>query len=499
MKSSIIWEKIPMKKIISILIVFLLVVTIFPLGVFATESNTYSDSYNKHGIGLNSVPNARELGGYVTKDGRKIKCGKLLRTGDYSEVTGQDLEKLVTTYHPVKDIDFRSNRQIITDGLDPQIGEAEYCRYPYSSLANFLMTPDITDHVQDYIQTIAKLDHTGNLIHDVYRDNYGNVFITDDGIKMIRGFFDEVLDANGKTVLWHCKHGKDRTGNAAMLLMTVLGVDKKTIIDDYMLTNVFLEESRQDLYNKALKITGDEATSKDIALLRGVSRDWIDQSYKTIENYYGSVDNFLHSKIGLTDEDYRKIQNAYLENTSDSSLTGLPFLDVAKSSWYYEAVSAAFQSGRMVGMTRTQFAPEAYVTRAQFAVVLHAMAGSPDTSGMECPFVDVPKESWAYKYVAWAYTNGLTAGISKTKYSPNARITRQQMALMLYRNAGSPPVFGTWICFDDAGEIGQAYRSAVKWASDNGIMTGYEDNTFRPSAFVNRAQLAVISSSNSSK
>ena len=81
-----------MKKIISVLIVCLLIVTIFPLGVLASEADTYLDSYDNHGIGLNSVPNARELGGYVTKDGRKIKSGKLLRTGDFSEVTKQDLE-----------------------------------------------------------------------------------------------------------------------------------------------------------------------------------------------------------------------------------------------------------------------------------------------------------------------------------------------------------------------------------------------------------------------
>ena len=483
-----------MKKILSFLLVFLMVSVQFPFGVTAVGSCASTGFHNNHSIGISSVPNARELGGYVTSDGRKIRYGKLLRTGDYSEITDQDLEKLVKTYHPVKDIDFRSNRQIITDGLDPTIGEAEYCRYPYSSLRNFLLTPDIADNAQDYIQTIAKLDSTGTLIHDVYRDNYGNVFITDDGIQMIRGFFNEILDANGKTVLWHCKHGKDRTGNATMLLMTVLGVDKETIIADYMLTNSFLEKSRDDLYNKALKITGNEATAKDIALLRGVSRDWIDKSYETIEKYYGTVDVFLHDKIGLTDEDYRKIQDAYLEKSDSPMVNDFPFADVAYSAWYYEAVRTAYKNGRMAGMTRTKFAPEELVTRAQFAAVLYAMAGAPNTSGIDCPFHDVQKESWEYQYIAWAYKKGLTAGTSATNYSPNTHITRQQMALMLYRNAGSPYCIGTWFRFDDASEIGQSYRSAVSWAVYNGIMNGYENNTFRPNAFVTRAQLAVISS-----
>lgn len=473
-----------------------MVVTLLPFGGSVARADNNTDHHNNHSIGLNSVPNARELGGYVTRDGRTIKSGKLLRTGDYSEITDQDLNKLINTYHPVKDIDFRSNRQIISDGLDPKIGEAEYCRYPYSSLKNFLMTPDITDHIQDYIQTIVKLDRTGTLIHDVYRDNYGNVFITDDGIEMIRGFFNDVMEANGKTVLWHCKNGKDRTGNATMLLLTVLGVDKETIIKDYMLSNTFLEASRKDLYEKVFEITGDEAISEDIALLKGVSRDWIDQSYKTIEDRFGSVDNFLHEKIGLTDEDYRMIQDAYLEKTGGFKRSDLPFKDVARSAWYYEAVRTAYKNERMAGITKVKFAPESFVTRAQFAAVLHAMAGAPDTSGIECPFKDVTKDSWEYEYVAWAYKNGLTVGTSATRYSPNARITRQQMALMLYRMAGAPHRIGVNLCFDDASEIGQVYRPAVKWALDNGIMTGYEDNTFRPYAFVTRAQLAVISSKN---
>ena len=73
-------------------------------------------------------------------------------------------------------------------------------------------------------------------------EGYQQMYLPEDGIAMFRGFFKELLDADGGAVLWHCVSGKDRTGNATMLLLTVLGVDKETIIEDFLLTNLRLSE-----------------------------------------------------------------------------------------------------------------------------------------------------------------------------------------------------------------------------------------------------------------
>ena len=114
---------------------------------------------------------------------------------------------------------------------------------------------------------------------------------------------------DGRTI----KFGKlFRTGNATMLLLTVLGVDKETIIEDFLLTNDYLAADRKATYKRVLDLTGSKRIAKDIASKDGVERRWIEESYKTIETYYGSIDNFLKKVIGLTAKDIKKLQKAYL-------------------------------------------------------------------------------------------------------------------------------------------------------------------------------------------
>ena len=304
------------KRVTTLVVAFLMVwaMTVGMTPAFAASSaKAQAKAYNKHSLGLTSVSNARELGGYKTKDGRTVKFGKLLRTGDISEISAKDKKKLIDQYHPVKDVDFRSNRDLLTSSLDPELKGAEYVRYPYSSFLNYLFTPAVVENSVDYVLAVLKQEQKGLLVYQEQRDSYGPMFTSEDGINMFRGFFDELLDANGGTVLLHCAGGKDRTGNATMLLLTALGVDKETIIEDYLLTNDYLKEDREEYYDLAMKLTGSKAIANDIALLKGVHRGWIEYSYETIESRYGSVDNYLHKVIGLSKRDIQKLQKAYLK------------------------------------------------------------------------------------------------------------------------------------------------------------------------------------------
>ena len=476
----------------SLALVLSMIMCLFPATAVSGSPQAQADAYNKHSLGLDSVVNARDMGGYLTKDGRMIQFGKLFRSGELTDITEQDIRKLVDTYHPVKDIDFRSYRSLITEGTDPELGDAEYCHYPYSPEKQFLLDEKTMESLPGYIRSIAELDRNGTLIHDVYLDGYRNFIMTQDGVRMIRGFFNELLDAKGDAVLWHCVNGADRTGTTTMLLLTVLGVEKDVIVADYMLTNVYLAEKKQQIYDLAYRITGNETTAEDISLLKGVSLDWIEKAYETMESNYGSADNYLHEVIGLTDEDYLTLQNAYLTDPSDTATKELPFTDVAGSSWYYPYVRDAYEAGLMAGTSKTRFSPESAVTRAQFAAVLYRIAGASDAAAGPVPFTDVPKDFWANPFIRWAYKNGFTAGTSETTYSPNAPITRQQLALMLYRLTGSPGDAGSLCACSDSEEVGRNYRQAVAWVIRTGIMTGYEDGTFRPADSVTRAQMAAI-------
>lgn len=457
----------------------------------AGDAAAQASAYDQHRIGLTSVNNARDLGGYRTKDGKMVRFGKLLRTANLTDITDYDIRKLQGMYRLETVVDFRSDRNIITDGEDPEIPGVENIRCPFSSSQHMLADPETIGELPGYIRSIAELDRNGTLVHDLYTNNYGDVFTTEDGYAMIRGFFRALLDSDGGAVLWHCQSGKDRTGNAAMLLLSVLGVDRETIIEDFLLTNEYYAERQQQIYDIAYSITRNAKTAEDIALISGVHRDYLETSFRTIEENYGTVEAFLKEKIGLTEADFRTLRSKYLTEPGKDSPKRVMFRDVSVSQWYYRYVRDAWDAGLMTGVSKTEFRPEAKLTRGQFAAVLYTLSGAPSLDGYDCPFKDVPGNSWAQPYIAWAYGNGLTAGTSAEKYSPNAYITRQQMALMLYRSSRTPAA-GAGANISDLREVGSAYRPAVVWAVSRKIMAGYKDGAFHPGSFVTRAQMATI-------
>lgn len=307
-------------KLTAVLMAFFLLLTLsggmttaFAAGTTRAQARAQANAYHKHSLGLTSVENARDLGGYKTRDGRRVKFGKLLRTGELTDLSSTDAKKLQNKYHVKKVVDFRSYRNILTHGQDKELPGAEHSHYPYSSLRNFVLSEAGANLTDDILQDLVRRDFDGRLVRAYYKEGYSSIYLTEDGIRMIRGFFDELLDAKGDTVLFHCVHGKDRTGNAAMLLLMALGVDKETAIADFMLTNDYFADERQKDYDRADKLTKNKTIAKDMSYLNGVSRDWIENSYDTIETHYGSVDNFLKNTIGLSKKDIQKLQKAYLE------------------------------------------------------------------------------------------------------------------------------------------------------------------------------------------
>ena len=171
-----------------------------------------------------------------------------------------------------------------------------------------------------------------------------------------------------------------------------------------------------------------------------------------------------------------------------------PFVDVAKTSWYYGNIKYVWQHDIMNGVSDTKFAPESSMTRAMFVTVLYRLEGSPSVEGLATPpFTDIGASnySWAYNAIVWAYNTGVTKGTSATTFAPGAAITRQEIVTMLYRYAGSPAVSGSLI-FGDSSVISSWARSAVQWANSIGVITGYPNGNFGPVDATTRGQMAAI-------
>lgn len=298
--------------ILSVLMMFNMLFAVTPAFAAGQSARAQALAYDRHSIGLVGVSNARELGGYKTKDGRTVKFGKLLRSGELVGMTVSDKMKLTKKYHVVKIVDFRTSFEIGDDNLDPPLPGAEYRNYPFLPFGYMFSTPEGRRLGKNLLHDLITLDRDGDLVVDYYRSNYRSMILSDDGIAMFRGFFRDLLDANGGAVICHCTAGKDRTGNAMALLLSALGVDRKTIIEDYLLTNDYNRDEINDLFEDALEITGSKVIATDVSHAIGVERSWIKESFKTIEANYGSVDNYLKKAIGLSSKDIRKLQKYYL-------------------------------------------------------------------------------------------------------------------------------------------------------------------------------------------
>lgn len=191
------------------------------------------------------------------------------------------------------------------------------------------------------------------------------------------------------------------------------------------------------------------------------------------------------------DQDKAPEQEADQHNAQEPEEPVFPFTDVPRTSWYYPEVYYVWSHNLMSGMSDTIFAPNSETTRAQFAQVLYRLAGTPSVDGQNTPFTDL-KADWYRDAITWAYNNGIAGGTSKTTFSPDQVITRQQMVAMIYHFKGDPKVSGDLSMFKDGDSISGYAKQAVIWAAENEVISGFEDGTFRPTGVATRAQLATI-------
>jgi flavodoxin len=166
------------------------------------------------------------------------------------------------------------------------------------------------------------------------------------------------------------------------------------------------------------------------------------------------------------------------------------FTDVPANAYYANAVAYVQNNGLMTGTTATGFAPNETTSRGQIAVILYRMAGSPSASSGKT-FSDVAESAYYAAAVRWASANNIVSGYADGSFGPNDPITREQLAAILWRYAGSPAA-GASAGFADQSSIDSYAVTAANWAQANGIINGDENSRFAPKSSATRGQVAVI-------
>ena len=182
-----------------------------------------------------------------------------------------------------------------------------------------------------------------------------------------------------------------------------------------------------------------------------------------------------------------------LSVTAFAAEAGTGFSDVDTGAWYAEAAVYCRDNGLMAGTSGTTFSPNDILTRAMLVTTLYRAAGNPslEEENLGYPFSDVPGDSWYADGVYWARLNGVVSGYSDSAFGPNDPLTREQLATVLWRYAGSPAV-GGGASFADESDIASWAASAVDWAQEGGYVSGVGGNRFDPDGTATRAQVAVI-------
>ena len=176
-------------------------------------------------------------------------------------------------------------------------------------------------------------------------------------------------------------------------------------------------------------------------------------------------------------------------NPSDRYLC---FTDLAADGWYRSYVESMLEKGYMNGMSQSEFEPNGNVTRAQLVTILYRMEGAPSVAGLGNPFVDVQMGSWYTDAVIWAAANGIVNGTGTNTFSPDANITREQLATILYRcNGGQWDPIDHLSSFADRNTISAYALDAMNWAVGAGILNG-SGVELAPAASATRVQAAAM-------
>ena len=171
-----------------------------------------------------------------------------------------------------------------------------------------------------------------------------------------------------------------------------------------------------------------------------------------------------------------------------------PFTDVKTTDWWYEAVKYVYENKLMAGTSDTTFEPTAKLNRAQAVQILYNLEGQPAVTGT-ADFTDVSGH-WALNAITWGAKNGVVAGVGNGKFDPNANVTREQFAQMMYNYAKFKgydlTAQGDLDSFTDVSKVSDWATAALAWANGEGLINGNTDGTLAPNGTAIRGQAASI-------
>lgn len=270
-------------------------------------------NFNSQSIGLDSIVNARQLGGIVLPNGKKVKNNLLLRGGNLNQASDKDIDRLENEFHVIHVFDFRTKMEIrhapdiplmgssytwlpTIDEKTERPGENTLPRQAFRDLENYILI-----HAFDKdVQIVAR-----QLYPMFIRNEFSQL--------QYAVFLQKLCEMQQGAVYWHCSQGKDRTGLAAAFLLAALGADRQTILMDYDISNDYYRDLVDGISSQIIAKGGGEEELKVVKTFLGANVDYFDEALDIIDNEYGGIDKYLSQVLCLSSEDIKTLQDKFLE------------------------------------------------------------------------------------------------------------------------------------------------------------------------------------------
>ncbi len=251
------------------------------------------------------------------------------------------------------------------------------------------------------------------------------------------------------------------------------------------------------------RLTFDTNGGSEVASIRRAEYSTIDLSnYKPTREGYEFIGWYADENLTEKITSIRLTRNTTVyAGWEENPSTGFenPFTDVSESDWFFGDVKFVYQNGLMNGTSSTTFSPDGTTSRGMIVTILWRMAGSPDMKDeiLGYPFQDVDANAYYATAVYRARMNGIADGYGDNTFGPDKPITREQMAVMLYRYAqhkGYDTTQGGMAIreYADYGQISSYALEAMDWANATGIVSGTSERLLSPQGQATRAQAAAM-------
>lgn len=256
-------------------------------------------------VKLQGAYNFRDMGGYVTSDGRKVAYKKLYRSDELSKLSDEDVAILEEMGFKTI-IDYRGAHERIENEDRPIKGATIHFLDPKAEVAA-MASQEMKDRKHYDLSQLKAADAKMMMI------GQNEQFVLADSAKQsYRKMFDLMLDEKNLPLVQHCRGGKDRTGYGAALILLVLGVSKEDVLYDYMLTNVYKHDKNERSLNEIYEKTKNEDLVQALRYMKEANEEFLMTALDTIDEQFGGIDKYVRQELDLSEEEIQRLKDIYL-------------------------------------------------------------------------------------------------------------------------------------------------------------------------------------------